>query len=99
MDEEVKKRASLPLVSLDLALASRGGSPKVHPQGPGESCDVALLGSGLQPLQTCSEILRPQPLPWTEVRHWDLDDLQVLPGKGPQRHISHGCLVPFASQT
>ena len=95
VDEEVKKRASLPLVPLDLALASWGGSPKVHPRGPGESCDLALPGSGLQPLQTCSEILRPQPLSWTEVRHWDLDDRQVLPGRGPQRHISHGSPVPL----
>lgn len=31
----------------------------------------------------------------SEVHHQDLDDLQVLAGRGPQRHTSHGHLVLF----
>lgn len=36
VDEEVKKRACLPLVPLGPASASQGSSPGFHSQGPGD---------------------------------------------------------------
>lgn len=40
VDEEVRRCASLPLVPLDPASASQGGSPEVHPRGPGDHAVV-----------------------------------------------------------
>ena len=36
----MRKRASLPLIPLDPASASQGGSPEVHPRGPGDHAEV-----------------------------------------------------------
>ena len=36
----MRKRASLPLIPLDPASASQGGSPAVHPRGPGDHAEV-----------------------------------------------------------
>lgn len=95
VDEE--EEACLPALARTPASASRGSSPEVHSQGPGDRTVVLwtwpLPGSGLQPLQTCSEISGPSsPLLRSDAGTWMT--VKSFP-EGGRRHISHEHLDPL----